>query len=235
MDQHKGHDTISATEEWSNEKERLGQSQRRCQQTIHKREKELQELRRAVETLKSSAESAVEHSDQMFDDIIHSVERRRSEVRELIRAQEKAEVSRAEQLLQQVEQEISELKKRVAEMEQLSHTQDHIHFLKNVGSISDIPGSKIPTSLNVNSNLYLDLVKTSVSALKMELPVEEKLESIFSQVAVKISAADTDPDLTVKSTGSLLWLPPLMSEPVTREDFRQSLAAFSCWERLSEL
>ncbi|XP_063053670.1 E3 ubiquitin/ISG15 ligase TRIM25-like [Engraulis encrasicolus] len=221
MDQHKGHDTISATEEWSNEKERLGQSQRRCQQTIHKREKELQELRRAVETLKSSAESAVEHSDQMFDDIIRSVERRRSEVRELIRAQEKAEVSRAEQLLQQVEQEISELKKRVAEMEQLSHTQDHIHFLKNVGSISDIPGSKIPTSLNVNSNLYLDLVKTSVSALKMELPVEEKLESIFSQVAVKISAADTDPDLTVKSTGSLLWLPPLMSEPVTREDFRQ--------------
>ncbi|XP_063051082.1 tripartite motif-containing protein 16-like [Engraulis encrasicolus] len=189
MEEHKGHDTVSVATEWSNKKEGLGEIQTRCQQTIQKREKEVQELRRAVDTLKSSAQSAVEHSDQMFDDIIRSVERRRSEVTELIRAQEKAEVSRAEGLLKQLEQEISELKKRVAEMEQLSHTQDPIHFLKNVGSISDIPASTIPANM-VLSHPYLSFepVKTSVSELKTQL--EEKLDSVFKQEAAKISAAD---------------------------------------------
>ncbi|XP_063054034.1 tripartite motif-containing protein 16-like [Engraulis encrasicolus] len=211
IDQHKRHDTIAAITAWSNEKARLGHIQTRCHQTIQKREKEVQELRRAVDTLKSSAQSAVEHSDKMFDDIIRSVERRCSEVTEMIRAKEKAEVSRAEGLLQQVEQEISELKKRVAEMEQLSHTQDHIHFLKNVGSIAWIPESNIPTSLNVNSNLSFEPVKTSVSALKAQL--QEKLDSIFKQEAAKISAAVS----AVKG----------VAEPVTREDFLQYYGHFT--------
>ncbi|XP_063050984.1 tripartite motif-containing protein 16-like [Engraulis encrasicolus] len=213
MNQHKGHDTIAATEECGERKESLGKIEKRCQQTIQKREKKVQELRRAVETLKSSAQSAVEHSDQMFDDIIRSVERRRSEVTELIRAQEKAEVSRAEGLLKRLEQEISELKKRVAEMEKLSHTQDHIHFLKNVGSISDIPKSVIPTNM-ILSHPYLSFepVKTSVSALKTQL--EEKIDSIFKQEAAKISAAVSE-------------VQAVMTEPVTREDFLQYYYRFT--------
>ncbi|XP_063052830.1 E3 ubiquitin/ISG15 ligase TRIM25-like [Engraulis encrasicolus] len=206
IDQHKRHDIIEPTEAWRNEKDRLGRSQLKCQQKIQKREEEVQELRRAVDTLKSSAQSAVEHSDQMFDDIIRSVERRRSEVTELIRAQEKAEVSRAEELLQQVEQEISELKKRVAEMEQLSDTQDHIHFLKNVASIAGIPESTVPTSLNFNSNPSFEPVKTSVSSLKTQL--EEIFDLIFKQEVLTVSAAVSEVEAVVY-------------EPVTREDFLQ--------------
>ncbi|XP_063053695.1 tripartite motif-containing protein 16-like [Engraulis encrasicolus] len=203
MDQHKGHDTISATAAWSDKKEGLGEIQSRCQQKIQKRKNEVQELRRAFDTLTTSAQSAVEHSDQMFDDIIRSVERRRSVVTELIRAQEKAELSRAERLLQRVERETTELKTRVAEMEQLSHTQDPIHFLKNVGSLSAIPGIRVPT-LTANSNLSLEPVKTSVTALKRQL--EEKLESIFRKEVVAVSAAVSA--LSIVST-----------QPVTREDF----------------
>ncbi|XP_063052806.1 tripartite motif-containing protein 16-like [Engraulis encrasicolus] len=244
MEEHKCHDTVSAATEWSNKKEGLGVIQSRCQQTIQKREKEVQELRRAVDTLKSSAQSAVEHSDQMFDDIIRSVERRRSEVTELIRAQEKAEVSRAEELLKELEEEISELKKRVAEMEQLSHANDHIHFLKNAGSISDIPSSSPQTNMILcYSCISLEPVKTSVSALKTQL--QEKLDSIFKQEAAKISAAVammvveqskeyTDPELPFRRTDSNELLPPFMSgvqtaiaEPVTREDFLQYYCHFT--------
>ncbi|XP_063050782.1 E3 ubiquitin/ISG15 ligase TRIM25-like [Engraulis encrasicolus] len=130
MDDHKGHDTITAAAEWSHKKEGLGQSQRRCQQIIQLKEKELQELRKAAETLKSGAQTAVEGSERMFTEMIRSIERRRSEVTELIRAQEKAEVSRAEGLLKRLEQEIAELKRTDAEMKQISLTQDPIHFLK---------------------------------------------------------------------------------------------------------
>ncbi|XP_063053682.1 tripartite motif-containing protein 16-like [Engraulis encrasicolus] len=227
MEQHKGHDTIGATTEWSNKKKSLGQLQTKCQGTIQKREKEVQELRRAVDTLKSSAQSAVEHSDQMFDDIIRSVKRRRSEVTELIRAQEKAEVSRAEQLLKRLEQEIFELKKTVAEMEQLSHTQDHIHFLKHVGSISNRPYKTMSTSLTLShSNLLFEPVKRSVCALKMHLT--EKLDSTFKQESAKISLAVAPVQMfkSIKYTDyvrreDMSGVTAVNTEPVTREDFLQ--------------
>ncbi|XP_076126748.1 tripartite motif-containing protein 16-like [Alosa pseudoharengus] len=235
MDEHKGHDTVSAAAERSNKQKQLGQTQMRFQQRIQEREKELQELRKAVETLKSSAQTAVEDSERIFTEMIRSIERRRSEVTELIRAQEKAEVSRAEGLLKQLEQEIAELKRRDAELEQLSHTDDHIHFLKNVVSVTAAPCRPVSTSMSFSQSFSFETVKESVSAVKVQL--EEKLEGIFKQEVAKISAAVThiqiiqsleytDPELPVRRTDSKEELPPYMSdvqavftEPVTRDEF----------------
>ncbi|XP_048091883.1 E3 ubiquitin-protein ligase TRIM47-like [Alosa alosa] len=187
VDDHKGHDTVTAAAERTNKQKQLGQSQRRFQQRIQEREKELQELRKAVETLKSSAQTAVEDSESIFTEMIRSIERRRSEVKELIRAQEKAEVSRAEGLLKRMEQEIAELKRRDVELEKLSHTEDHIQFLKNVPSIRDSPHSKDLPSVTFNQSFSFEAVKESVSAVTVQL--EEKLDGIFKQEVAKISAA----------------------------------------------
>ncbi|KAJ8278349.1 hypothetical protein GJAV_G00086670 [Gymnothorax javanicus] len=108
----------------------LGAAQSKFQQRIQEREKELQDLRQAVQSLKLSAQAAVEDSERIFTELIHSFKKRRSEVKELIRDQEKAEVSRIEGLLERLEQDIAELRRRDAELEQLSHTEDHIHFLQ---------------------------------------------------------------------------------------------------------
>ncbi|XP_076130705.1 tripartite motif-containing protein 16-like [Alosa pseudoharengus] len=236
MDDHKGHDTVTAAAEWTNKQKQLGQSQRRFQQRIQEREKELQELRKAVETLKSSAQTAVEDSESIFTEMIRSIERRCSEVKELIRAQEKAEVSRAEGLLKQMEQEIAELKRRDAELEKLSHTEDHIHFLKNIPSIRDSPHSKGLPSVTFNQSFYFEAVKESVSAVKVQL--EEKLDGIFKQEVAKISAAVThiqiirssectDPEL-LRRIDRMKHLPLAMSsvqtvfpELVTREKLVQ--------------
>ncbi|XP_063050324.1 tripartite motif-containing protein 16-like isoform X2 [Engraulis encrasicolus] len=212
MDDHKGHDTITATAEWSQKKDGLGQSQRRSQQILQLKEKELQELRKAVETLKSGTQTAVEESERMFTEMIRSIERRCSEVTKLIRAQEKAEVSRAEGLLKRLEQEIAELKRTDAEMTQLSLTQDPIHFLKNIASITGSPYSTISTSVTFSQSFSLEPLKESVSALKMQL--EEKLDSVFKQEIVRISAAVSDGQA-------------LIAEPVTREDFLQYCCRFT--------
>ncbi|XP_063051888.1 tripartite motif-containing protein 16-like [Engraulis encrasicolus] len=216
MDDHKGHDTIAAAAEWSQKKEGLGQSQRRCQQIIQLKEKELRELRKALDTLKSGAQTAVEESERMFTEMIRSIERRCSEVTELIRAQEKAEVSRAEGLLKRLEQEIAKLKKTDAEMKQLSLTQDPIYFLKNMVSIPGDPSSAV-TRRTFSQNRFFEPVQKSVSALKMQL--NEKLDSIFKQELVKISAADPDPELPVMFSFSVSDGQALIAEPVTREDF----------------
>ncbi|KAI1888736.1 hypothetical protein AGOR_G00171800 [Albula goreensis] len=93
MDKHKGHDTVSAAAERTEKQKQLGETQRKSQQRIQEREKELQDLRQAVQSLTRSAQAAVEDSERIFTELIRSIERRRSEVKELIRDQEKTAIS----------------------------------------------------------------------------------------------------------------------------------------------
>ncbi|KAG9331170.1 hypothetical protein JZ751_019923, partial [Albula glossodonta] len=138
LDEHKGHDTVSAAAERTEKQKELGETKRKSQQRIQEREKELQDLRQAVQSLTRSAQAAVEDSERIFIELIRSIERGRSEVKELIRDQEKAAVSRAERLLERLEQEIAELRRRDTELEQLSHTEDHIHFLQLKERLEDV-------------------------------------------------------------------------------------------------
>uniref|UniRef100_A0A4W5PQY1 Fish virus induced TRIM protein n=1 Tax=Hucho hucho TaxID=62062 RepID=A0A4W5PQY1_9TELE len=155
MDEHKGHDTVSAAAERTEKQVRPEQL--------------------------SSAQAAVEDSDQIFTELIRSIERRRSEVKELIRAQEKAQVSQAEGLLEQLEQEIAELRKRSTELQQLSHTEDHIHFLQSYQSLSSISVSSDLPSIVVRPLQFFGDVSKTVSELR------EKLEDFLKGEWTKIS------------------------------------------------
>ncbi|XP_071260666.1 tripartite motif-containing protein 16-like [Salvelinus alpinus] len=206
MDEHKGHDTVSAAAERTEKQRQLGMSQQKVQQRFQERENELKELRQAVESLKHSAQAAVEDSDQIFTELIRSIERRRSEVKELIRAQEKAQVSEAEGLLEQLKQEIAELRKRSTELEQLSHTEDHITFLQSYQSLSSISVSSDLPSIVVRPLQYFGDVSKTVSELR------EKLEDFLKGEWTKISTTVNIVDVV---------LPP---EPKTREQLLQ----YSC-------
>ncbi|XP_071260650.1 tripartite motif-containing protein 16-like [Salvelinus alpinus] len=206
MDEHKGHDTVSAAAERTEKQRQLGMSQQKVQQRFQEREKELKELQQAVESFKHSTQSAVEDSDQIFTELIRSIERRRSEVKELIRAQEKAQVSQAEGLLEQLKLEIAELRKRSTELEQLSHTEDHIHFLQSYQSLSSISVSSDLPSIVVHPLQYFGDVSKTVSELR------EKLEDFLKGEWTKISTTVNIVDVV---------LPP---EPKTREQLLQ----YSC-------
>uniref|UniRef100_A0A673XX79 Fish virus induced TRIM protein n=1 Tax=Salmo trutta TaxID=8032 RepID=A0A673XX79_SALTR len=206
MDEHKGHDTVSAAAERTEKQRQLGMSQQKVQQRFQEREKELKSLQKAVKSLKISAQSAVEDSDKIFTELIRSIERRRSEVKELIRAQEKAQVSQAEGLLEQLKQEIAELRKRSTELEQLSHTEDHIHFFQSYQSLSSISVSSDLPSIVVRPLQYFGDVSKTVSELR------EKLEDFLKGEWTKISTTVNIVDVV---------LPP---EPKTREQLLQ----YSC-------
>ncbi|XP_064846139.1 tripartite motif-containing protein 16-like [Oncorhynchus masou masou] len=206
MDEHKGHDTVSAAAERTEKQRQLGMRQQMVQQRFQEREKELKKLQQAVESLKCSAQAAVEDSDQIFTELIRSIERRRSEVKELIRDQEKAQVSQAEGLLEQLKQEIAELRKRSTELEQLSHTEDHIHFLQSYQSLSSLSVSSDLPSIIVCPLQYFGDVSKTVSELR------EKLEDFLKGEWTKISTTVNIVDVV---------LPP---EPKTREQLLQ----YSC-------
>ncbi|XP_035593808.1 E3 ubiquitin/ISG15 ligase TRIM25-like [Oncorhynchus keta] len=168
MDEHKGHDTVSAAAERTEKQKQMGENSLKSMLRIQEREKEMQELRQAVDSLKRSAQEELSDSERTLTELILFIERRRSEVNELIRAQEEAEVSRAKRRLQQLEQEVAELKRRDTELKQLSHTEDNIHFLQSFQSLCVTPGSEAIPSISIT----FEQAKKCVSDLKEICKVE---------------------------------------------------------------
>ncbi|KAK3506652.1 hypothetical protein QTP70_012524 [Hemibagrus guttatus] len=168
----------------------LKEEQMKFQQRIQEKQKKVQELKQTVNTIKLSAQTAVDDSEKIFTELISSMEKKRSEVTELIRAQEKTELSRAERLLEQLEQEIADLQRRVTELEQLSHTHDHVHFLQALASGRRSPAFIRPdfdtSSITVPQHLSFDGVRNSLSDLKKRL--EEFCEEEFNKIPPHVSS-----------------------------------------------
>ncbi|XP_069043952.1 E3 ubiquitin/ISG15 ligase TRIM25-like isoform X2 [Lepisosteus oculatus] len=220
LDEHRGHDTVSAAAGRTEKQKQLGEIQTQTQQRLQEREKKLQELRQAVESLRSSARTAVQDTDRIFTELIRSIQRTRSEVTQLIRAQEKAAVSQAEGLLERLEKEIAELKRRDSELNQLSHTEDHIHFLQNFQSVCVPPGAGDSPSIPVRPHFSPEAVRRAVSGLK------ERLEDLCKKESIKIST-------TVTEVYSLLTPEPgsraeLLHDAVKRAPIPQSQWQWIC-------
>ncbi|XP_072567708.1 tripartite motif-containing protein 16-like [Paramormyrops kingsleyae] len=184
MDEHRGHDTVSAAAGRMEIQKQMGETQREFQQRIQMREKELQELREAVASITSSAQSAVEDSERIFTEMIHSIERKRSEVTKLIRDQEKAAVSQTEGDMKRLKQDIDELKRRHSELEQLSHTEDHIYFLQRCQGLPVTPEAGFGPRISVSPRCSFQNVKKEVAELKDQLEnvCEKKMAEIHHTV-----------------------------------------------------
>ncbi|XP_073703101.1 E3 ubiquitin/ISG15 ligase TRIM25-like [Garra rufa] len=187
--EHKSHDTVSAAVQRTEKQEQLNEIQRAIQLRIQQREKDLHQLREAMESHKVSlclAKTTVEDSEKIFTELIRSIERSRSEVTQMIRDQERAALSRAEGQLEQLEQEINELRLRDAELEQISQTQDHIHFLQSFQSLSAAPESTEVNDDPFSSLFSFDAIRECVCQLR------DKLKDFCKEELKKISDRGTN-------------------------------------------
>ncbi|XP_060739855.1 E3 ubiquitin-protein ligase TRIM16-like [Tachysurus vachellii] len=202
MDNHKGHETVTAAAERDEKRSELNKEQMKFQQRLQEKQKKVQELKQTVNTIKLSAQTAVEDNEMIFTELISSMEKKRSEVTEMIRAQEKAGLSRAERLLEELEQEIDDLQRRVTEMETLSHTHDSIQFLQALASAHWAPKLHIPksntSSITVPQHLSFVGMMDSLSDLKKR--IEEFCKEEFKNkihphaAAVQISSPSQEQD-----------------------------------------
>ncbi|XP_073334018.1 E3 ubiquitin/ISG15 ligase TRIM25-like [Pagrus major] len=202
MDEHKDHDTVSASAERTKRQGELGMSRQNIQQRIQDREKEVKLLQQGVEAFNNSADKAVKNSDKIFTELVHLIEKRSSDVKQQIRSKQKSEVSRVRELQEKLQQEITELRRKDADLEQLSYTNDHIQFLHSYPSLSQISEPTDSPSINIHPLQYFEDVTAAVSE------VRDKLQDILSDVWTKISLAVTSVDV---------FLP--QAQPKSREEF----------------
>ncbi|XP_071375010.1 E3 ubiquitin/ISG15 ligase TRIM25-like [Centroberyx affinis] len=204
MDEHEGHDTVSAAAERTERQKELGVSRQQIQQRIQDREKDVKVLQQQAEAINRSADKAVEDSEKIFTELVRFIGKRSSDVKERIRSRQKEEASRAEELQEKLKREIAELRRKDAELEQLSHTEDHIHFLHSYPSLSRLSESTDSPGTNIRPLRYFEDVTAAVSEAR------DKLQGILTEEWPKISWTVTEVDV-------LLPQP----EPKTRAEFLQ--------------
>ncbi|XP_053186883.1 E3 ubiquitin/ISG15 ligase TRIM25-like [Scomber japonicus] len=201
VEDHKGHNTVSAAAERTERQRELEVSRLNIQQRIQDREKDVKLLQQEVEAVSRSADKAVEDSEKIFTQLIRLLQKRSSDVKQQIRSQQETEVSRVKQLQEKLQQEITELKRKDAELKQLSHTEDHNQFLHNYPSVSQLSEPTDSSSINIRPLRYFEDVTAAVSELR------DKLQDILKDKGTNISLPETVVDV-------------LLSEPPkTRADF----------------
>ncbi|XP_047187824.1 tripartite motif-containing protein 16-like [Scophthalmus maximus] len=202
VDEHKGHDTVSAAAERTKRQRELELSRQQIQQRVQDIEKDVKLLQQELEAVNGSADKAVEDSEKIFTELIRLVEKRSSDVKQQIRSQQETEVSPVKDLQEKLEQEITELKRKDAELKQLSHTEDHNQFLHNYPSLTPLSPSTHSSSINIRPLRYFEAVTAAVSE------VRGRLQDVLTESETNIS-------LTVTQVDVLLPQP----EPKTREEF----------------
>ncbi|XP_074506127.1 tripartite motif-containing protein 16-like [Sebastes fasciatus] len=202
VDEHKGHDTVTAAAERTERQRELEVSRLNIQQRIQDREKDVKLLQQEVEAVNHSADKAVEDSEKIFTELIRLMEKRSCDVKQQVRSQQKSEVSRVKELQEKLEREITELKRRDAELKLLSHTEDHNQFLLNYTSLLPLSESTHSSSINIRPLSYFEDVTAAVSE------VRDKLQDVLREKWTNVSQTVTEVDV-------LLSQP----EPETRAGF----------------
>ncbi|XP_065809366.1 tripartite motif-containing protein 16-like [Labrus bergylta] len=204
VDEHKGHDTVSAAAERSERQRELEVSRQNIQQRIQDREKDVKLLQQEVEAINGSADKTVGNSEKIFTELIRLMEKRRSDMKQQVRSQQQTEVSRVRELQEKLEQEITELKRKDAELKKLSHTEDHNQFLHDYPSLSPLSESTHSSSIKIRPLRYFEDVTAAVSE------VRDKLQDVLREKWTNISQTVTEVDV-------------LLSEPepenMTRAEF----------------
>ncbi|XP_039671116.1 tripartite motif-containing protein 16-like [Perca fluviatilis] len=200
VDEHKGHDTVSAAAERTERQKKLEGSRQNIQQRIQDREKDVKLLQQQVEAINESADKAVEDSEKIFTELICLMEKRSSDVKQQVRSQQKSEVSRVKELQEKLEQEITELKRKDAELKKLSHTEDHNQFLQNYPLLSRL--SQSTSSIHISPLSYFEDVTAAMSE------VRDKLQDVLREKWTNVSLTGTEVDVSLPQP-----------EPKTRADF----------------
>ncbi|XP_051809143.1 tripartite motif-containing protein 16-like [Acanthochromis polyacanthus] len=204
VDEHKGHDTVSAAAERTERQRELEVSRQNIQQRIQDREKDVKLLQQQLEAINGSADKAVKDSEEMFTHIIHLIQKTRRDVEQQIRSQQETEVSGVKELKEKLEQEIRDLKRKDAELKQLSHTEDHNQFLHNYPSVSALSESTHSSSINIRSLRHFEELTAAVSELR------DHLQDIVRDTWTNISLTGTQLDVSLSDS---------QAEPKTRAGF----------------
>ncbi|XP_029380831.1 E3 ubiquitin-protein ligase TRIM39-like [Echeneis naucrates] len=206
---HKNHEFVPLEEEYEERKAELEKTEAEIQLMIQKRQLKIQEIQYSVQMSREDADREKAEGVQAFAALKERVDRGLNQfIREMEEKQKNTE-KQAEDVTTELEQEISELMKRSTEVEQLSLSEDPLHLLQSVPSLTAAPPTKDWTELRVCPLSYAGCVERALSQLeetvaehRERLQVETELKKVRPfAVDVTLDPDTAHPNLILSAEG----------------------------------
>ncbi|KAG8014390.1 E3 ubiquitin-protein ligase TRIM39 [Nibea albiflora] len=171
---HSAHNIVSLSDACEAKKAELEQAEAEIQRMIQQREKMIQQIEHLKVHSKEDAEKEIADGVRIFTFLMQTAERDLNELIEMIEERHKKTEEEADGSIKELEQEISALMKRTVEVQQLSRTQDHLHVLQNIASLTNVLPTKNWTEVKLCPPLYEGTVIKAVDELDEMLSREKK-------------------------------------------------------------
>lgn len=193
---HKDHQAVSLEDESQHRKVQIINTEAEFQNMIDERLKKVEEISNCLQLSKASAEKELQESDRLFLSLIDTIKKRQTEVNADLMKKQKTAETRAEELIQDLQQEINELQARNNELEELRNTEDHLHLIQKLPSLTSPPATKDWTEIRVPSELCVGSLRAALT--KLDDTVGRELDTIKGEEIKKMQkyAVDVvlDPD-----------------------------------------
>ncbi|XP_047434237.1 E3 ubiquitin/ISG15 ligase TRIM25-like isoform X2 [Mugil cephalus] len=200
-------------------------SQRAVQGKIQAGERELEEFRQALESVKVSASTVLEDSEALFADMSLRLEKTKAEVRARLEAKERAVVGRAERDKELLEKDLEELRRRDEEISQLLQSEDNAHFLQAAPLLCvPLATGRHPRALGLPTEAFS-------GARRALCHLRSRMEEVCREEVDKISRAVNENYVSggecVKAVPVSFPLSSLSLQP-TDQRMRSAFLRFSC-------
>ncbi|XP_015229116.1 PREDICTED: E3 ubiquitin-protein ligase TRIM39-like [Cyprinodon variegatus] len=162
---HKSHDIIDVDHEFKKKMSNLGKKRSELKHLIKERAKKLEEIKQSIKVIKASSQKEIEDSWQVYAELQKMVEQSQAELVETITSRSREAERHAQELARGLENELSQLRRRSNELEAHAHTKDKVIFLQNIATLSHSPEPTDWSGVNINTDLYLGTLRSSVSSL----------------------------------------------------------------------
>ena len=209
VDDHRGHETVTAEAERLERQKDLINHQRVTQARIQKVEEDVAVLQEEGDSINQSANIALRDIDKLFAEMIRPLESQKADIKEKIRTKEKVAVGRLQDLQRNREQEISVMRRSIDDLEALLQSHSDIHFLQ-----------EYPQNLILNK--YTGLPPRDTDPMQYLNNVTVALAKMRDKLKVFVKDAAPPVSLAVAEVNAVL--PSQQAEPKSRSDFLQ----YSC-------
>uniref|UniRef100_A0A8D3CXJ2 E3 ubiquitin-protein ligase TRIM39-like n=1 Tax=Scophthalmus maximus TaxID=52904 RepID=A0A8D3CXJ2_SCOMX len=169
---HKGHRVVTVEQESEERKVQMKTTEADFQQMIQERLKKVEEIRSCLKLSAASAEREKKESERLFTSLIRSAEGRRAEALTEVEEQQQAAARRADELVDELQQEVAVLRRRNAELQELENTDDHLHLLQTLPSLTAPPPSRQWAELGVHPELCVGTLRRALSDVDAGLKTE---------------------------------------------------------------
>ncbi|KAK7945359.1 hypothetical protein WMY93_001087 [Mugilogobius chulae] len=148
VDEHKGHDTVTAASERNEKQKQLEEKRQKILQRIKNKEKNVTSLQDEEKKIAISADNAVASTDQALADLISLLEKKMTE--------------------DKLHQEVTNLRKQHSELDSLTKVEDHLQFLRKFASIPK-PNETLDSPYTCRPPSFESMVSAALTELKNKL------------------------------------------------------------------